>query len=328
MSQLALKAEFDRQTKKIIVFSRIAEVQARLGDFDAAYKTAGEPHPINDVQNFRATQARLNVMTAVAEAQLKLKQRTAALDTTQAALEQLVPLAGEDAEAYFPLAEFGSLQARCGDMAGALETAAALSSVSARIDIICEVAKAQAAAGRRDEARKVLLRTHEEAKRAPAESLWATTGMAGTHVRALANEIDPSLPVLQTIAQTHAEIGDVDAALKVIASFDKSGPAQWIRNAAIENIAQTQVKADDPSGALKTADLLSETGPLSVGGNKSKLLEAIAKHQSKAGQGAIVLEWASKQTVPDTKLHALRGLADGIADRVAPKEAKPKDSDS
>ncbi len=75
LSQLATKAEFDRPSKKIKVFRRIAEAQTRLGDYDGAYRTVGEPHPINDVQTFDATQARLNVMKSVAEAQLKSRTR-------------------------------------------------------------------------------------------------------------------------------------------------------------------------------------------------------------------------------------------------------------
>ncbi len=75
LRQLAMKAQFDRPSKKIKVFERIAEAQARLGDHEGAYRTAGEPHPLNNVQDFRATQARVNVMKSIAEAQIKAKQR-------------------------------------------------------------------------------------------------------------------------------------------------------------------------------------------------------------------------------------------------------------
>ena len=329
LSQLALKVQFDRPTKKITVFRRIAEAQARLGDFEGAYRTAGEPHPINDVQNFRAMQARLNVMKAVAEAQLKMKQRTAALDTTQAALEVLAPLAGEDAESYFPLASFGSLQARCGDVAGAVQTADALSSISWRVYILCEIAKAHAEAGRRDQARKIILRTFDETKRAPNESLWANASSDNEQIRAFASDMDPTLPIMQVIAQTQAEIGDADAARKVVADMGKSSTAEWIRSATIEKIVEAQLKAGDSAGALKMTELLPDGGRFSMGGSsKSKLLEAIAKKQSQDGQASTVLEWAGKQTVPDAKLHAIRGMADGIVERVTPREAKPKGSSS
>ena len=85
LGQLASRAEFDRPSKKIKVFQRIAEAQARLGDYEGAFKTAGEPHPVNDVQNFRATQARVHVMKSIAEAQLKAKQIKEAKDTIEMA---------------------------------------------------------------------------------------------------------------------------------------------------------------------------------------------------------------------------------------------------
>ena len=49
-------------------FSGSPRAQARLGDYDGEYKTAGEPHPVNNVQTVRTTRARMNVMKAVAEA--------------------------------------------------------------------------------------------------------------------------------------------------------------------------------------------------------------------------------------------------------------------
>ena len=46
-----------------------------------------------------ATQARVNVMTAVAAAQIKAKHLEAAKDTVLAAMEIIAPLPDEDAEA-------------------------------------------------------------------------------------------------------------------------------------------------------------------------------------------------------------------------------------
>ncbi len=179
LSQLAIKAEFDRPSKKLNVFERIAEAQARLGDYDGAYKTAGEPHPVNDVQTVRATRARMNVMKAVAEAQLKAKEREGARDTVLAALEVLGPLPDEDAEAYFPLAELGSIQARAGDLSGARQTVEALSSSAWKVHILSEIAIGHAEAGRAEDARKSIRLAFEAAHRAPNDMLWTLSSNSG-----------------------------------------------------------------------------------------------------------------------------------------------------
>ena len=122
----------------------------------------------------------------------------------------------------------------------------------------------------------------------------------------LATNFDPSLPILQAIAQTQAEIGDADAAVKTVGNMGSSGSAHWIRNNTIEKIVESQLKAGDPAGALKTADLLKDQGQFTIGPARTKMLESIARHQSKAGQASSVLEWAARETVPDAKLHAMR----------------------
>jgi hypothetical protein len=172
--QLAQKAEFDRPSKKIKVFQRIAEAQARLGEFDGAYRTAGEPHPVNDIQNFRATQARAFVMKAIAEAQLKAKQSGAARDTVLTAIEMFAPLPEEDAEAYFPLTALCLLQAKAGDLRGALHTLGAVSSSAWKVYILAEIAVSHAEAGRRDDARKTIRLAFDASRRAPNDALWTT----------------------------------------------------------------------------------------------------------------------------------------------------------
>jgi len=57
---------------------------------------------------------------------------------------------------------------------------------------------------------------------------------------------------------------------------------------------------------------------------KAGLLERIAKHQSEKSDPAVALEWARKQRVPNTRLQILRGIADGIAERYAPKPKQDK----
>jgi tetratricopeptide (TPR) repeat protein len=183
--ELASKAEFSRPSKKIKTFERIAEAQARLGDYDGAYRTAGEPHPVNDVQNFRATQARVRVMKAIADAQLKAKQRDAAKDTVHAALELISPLPDEDAEAFFPLADLCLIQAKSGDIAGTLNTVGAVSSSKWKVAILSEIAAAHADAHRQEDARKTVRLATEAARGTPDDTLWEFIPSASRHFDAM-----------------------------------------------------------------------------------------------------------------------------------------------
>ena len=323
LSQLAIKAEFDRPSKKLNVFERIAEAQARLGDYDGAYKTAGEPHPVNDVQTVRATRARMNVMKAVAEAQLKAKNPEAARDTVLAAMEVLGPLPDEDAEAYFPLAGLGSIQARAGDLSGALRTVEALSSSVWKVHILSEIALAHAEAGRLEDARKSIRLAFEAGRRAPNDMLWSLSSNSGAPQ--FAQSMDPMLPVLQTLAQTQARIGELDAALKTLADMSGSGFGKFARNNTIEQIVAARLDAGDVPGARRAVDVIPDSDAM-FASEKAKLLERIAKKQAETGDPSSVLEWVGHQQVPDTKLKMLRGLADGIAQRLEPKETKAADA--
>jgi tetratricopeptide (TPR) repeat protein len=321
LDQLARKATFDRPSKKLNVFKRIAEAHARLGDYDGAYRIAGEPNAANDIDEFRATQARVHVMKAVANAQLKAKERDAARDTVLAALELAGGgLADEDAEAYFPLEELGSIQARSGDPAGAERTVNALTSIPWRIHILSEIAKAHAQAGRNDLAHKAILRALDDARRTPNAAIWSRTDQdIGPFVPAL--DIDPMLPVLQTIAAAQAAIGDLDAALETVKDMGESSSAYGSRDAAIKQIAEARLEAGDFPGALKAVDLIADSDPFSTWRND--LLELIARKQTEQFDPGRVLDWVGKQKAPNAKLQAMRGLADGIVDRIAHQDSKP-----
>ncbi len=147
LRDLASKARYDRPSKKIKVYRRLAEAYARLGDYDQAYRCLGELQPANNVENFRTIQGRVYLMKAVAKAQLKAREYEAAKDTVLAALEAIGGLPDGDAEVYFPIAELATIQAEAGDIPGALRTAESVSSGSSRVQILGEVAAAHARQG-------------------------------------------------------------------------------------------------------------------------------------------------------------------------------------
>ncbi len=158
----------------------------------------------------------------------------------QTAIEMIGELPDEEAESYFPLAELGSIQARSGDVAGAERTVEMLSSVEWRVHILGQVAEAQAKAGRRDLAQKAIRRAFDEAHRAPNQALWRLTDHA--HGTPIEEEMEPMLPVLQTIATAQAKIGDLDAALKTSSDIAGSATATSTRNAAFEQVAQARAR--------------------------------------------------------------------------------------
>jgi tetratricopeptide (TPR) repeat protein len=319
--ELALKAEFDRPSKKLSVFRRIAEAQARLGEHEAAYRTIGEPHPVNNVQTFDATQARAYVMTAVAEAQLKAKKPDAAKFTVDAALEMMDPLPDEDAEAYFPLAELGDILARAGDVAGALRTVDAVSSSSSKVQILTDLAVVQGQKQQPDKARATIRRALDSAARSPNDAVWMLTKQSG-RFSGMLQGVDPMVPLLQLIAQAQAKIGDVDGALKTVAGMNQSTFANFTKNHTIDDIVSTSLAADDIAAALRAVELIQDS--MSFLDEKADKLERIAKRQAEHGDPYGVLDWSAKQRTPRAKLQSLRGLADGIAQRSAPKDRDGK----
>ncbi len=294
LRQLAMKAQFDRPSKKIKVFERIAEAQARLGDHEGAYRTAGEPHPLNNVQDFRATQARVNVMKSIAEAQIKAKQWDRARDTISAALEIFGLLPDEDAEAYFPLAALGELQAKAGDLAGAERTANALGFSPSKVDILAEVAVAHAQSGRRDDALKQIRRAAIDARHAPNDAIWRSSSQPEP-LRDRA--FDPMAPVLQTIAQAEARIGDLDGALQTVSRISTSGFGKFTRKETIEQIVSTRLDAGDVPGALRAAAVIPDSDTMFLD-EKASLLERIAKHQSEKNDPAVASSGPENKRFP------------------------------
>ncbi len=344
LAGLVTKARFDHPSKKLKVFRRLAEAQARLGDDEGAYRSVGEPQPANNVDHFRATQARIQVMKAVAEAQLKAKHREAAKETVLAALEMIAPLPDADAEAYFPLTDLGMIQAKAGDLAGALRTADALSSGIAQVKVLGEVAAAHARKGRRDEARKTIHRAFDAARHVPNDTLWNNSAHYGPP-GPFAPAIDPMLPVLQILAPAQARADDLEGALETVAKMGTSPWSLYHRNSAIGEIVVARLAVGDLTGARKAIDVIADSNsiptyipaeqdsdgnytfpdPLSDG--KSPLLEQVARQQAEQGDPAVVLDWVQKQSKPNAKLRMLRGLADGISARSTARAKESKSAD-
>ena len=349
LTDLARKAKFDHPSKKLKVFRRLAEAHARLGDYEAAYRSVGEPQPANNIDTFRATQARIQVMKAVAEAQLKAKHREAARNTVYTALEMIAPLPDADAEAYFPLAELGMIQANAGDQAGAVRTADALNSSLSKVKVFGEVAAAYAREGRREDARKSIRRALDAARHVPNDTLWNNSLLYFQSAQ-FAQGIDPMLPALQLLAPAQARADDLEGALKSVAEMGTSPGSRYNRTSTIGHILAAQhanrtigqivaarLAVGDIAGARKAIESIPDSNaittyipaeqdsdrndiiPDELTGGRPPLLERVARQQAEQGDPAVVLDWVRKESKPNTQLRMLRGLADGIAARSATK---------
>lgn len=335
LRELASKGRYDRPAKKIKVYRRLAEAHARAGDYDQAYRCLGEIQPANNVENFRTIQGRVYLMKAVAEAQLKAGQSEAAKDTVLAALEAIAPLPDGDAEAYFPMADLARILARAGDLAGAMRTAGSLARAESRVKVLGEIAAVQARQGRREEARATVGRAIEAAGRAPNEALWSLDPTLSNLPRAPIGDMDPMLPVQALIAQAQARADDLDGALRTISGMGSSMWTSYYRDEAVGQIIGARLEVGDIDGAHRAAEMLPnphlgapmivppgdhDFGPFENLYQRSRagLLERVARTQAERGDPAAVLDWARTQE-PTTRLGMLRGLAEGLAERLDPK---------
>ena len=162
----------------------------------SAITTAPTRQPVNLTRSTTSRvsgrpSARVNVMKAIADAQLKAKQLGSAKETVLVAIELISPLPDEDAEAYFPLAELLLLQAKTGDLAGALHNVSAVSSSAWKVSILTEIAASHAEAGRKDEAQKTLRLALDASRGAPNDALWSSMWKPTSGL------LDPWLPVLR-----------------------------------------------------------------------------------------------------------------------------------
>jgi hypothetical protein len=126
-------------------------------------------------------------------------------------------------------------------------------------------------------------------------------------------------PVLQTIAQAQARMGDLDVATQTISEMRRSGFADFTRTQTVSQVVSARLDAGDVAGALTAANLIADSDTMRLD-EKADVLERIARQQAERSDPALVLEWARKQQVPNTRLKIARGLAEGITRRLVPRE--------
>ncbi len=303
---------YDRPSKKLRVHQRIAEARARLGDYEGAYHTIGLVQP-DDGNEFITRNARNLVMAAVAEAQLAAKQVEAARETSRTALETIAPMAGENSELVLPLTRFGSVLARSGDIRGAEEIVELLSRGRLKVELLVAIADAHAERKHDAEARDAIRRAVEATRRVPNDELWEADIV-----------VSPGFFLnlsRQKIATAQARIGDLDSALRTIAEFGDSNSEIFVRKAVMEEVVNLRLAANDIVGARRALELLPPRFAMFLD-DRAVMQERIARHEARQSDPMAVLELARKEPTPRGKLQLLRGLADGIADRLTRKDAQ------
>lgn len=313
LERLAEGAAYDRFSKRRKVYQRIAEARARLGDHEGAYHTIGLLHPENGADDFRAQHARILVMAAVGEAQLAAKQKEAARETARAALEMIAPHADESTELALPLNRFGTILAGSGDIPGAEEIVESLSRGRLKVQLLIEIAAVHAEQKRDADARAAIRRAVEATERVPNDEIWELDDNSTD-----SNQLQF---VKQLLAKAEARIGDLDSALRTIGEFGDTSFAIFGRKSVIEEIIGLRLAANDVAGARRALG----QWPVKFGmfrDDLANLQERIVRQEARQSDPMAVLELARKEPTPRGKLQFLRGLADGIVDRLTAKDAQ------
>jgi RNA polymerase sigma factor (sigma-70 family) len=295
-------------TWKRIGLRAIAVAQARTGDTTGALKTA------RDIQQ---QQLRAEALLAVAGALAKAGDRAAA----RPVLEEVLRLvdAMQKGDATRPgaalesgrAAQIGQLQGRIaltqfrlGDATTARRTAFAIQSGHERAWALLEIGIAEAAAGKRAEAREVLSLAAAVAESVrPSEDpslAWADESAKAAILR---GHESAKAATLRVIAEQQAKVGDVSEALRTVESI----ATDQERETALGLIVPLQAAAGDVKEALRTLARIKD------GSWKASALEGLVQAQVRAGDERGALAVVAEQTSPALKVSALLGMAKGRA---------------
>jgi tetratricopeptide (TPR) repeat protein len=314
----ALQAVESLGTWKPFGLQAIAIAQARAGDTTGALKTA---------QGIQQQEPRARALLAVAGALAKAGDRAAARPVLEEVLRIVDALQKENAARpglaleSGHVAQVGELQAgialiqlRLGDARTARRTAFAIQSGHERARALLEIGVAEAAAGKRAEAREVLSLAAAVAESIrPSESPGLAWADESAKAAILRSHESAKAATLRVIAEQQAKVGDVSEALRTVESI---GTDQE-RETALGLIVPSQAAAGDVKGALRTLAKIKE------GWWKTSALEGLVQAQVQAGDERGALAVVAEQTSPALKVSALLGMAKGRTKDKADKSQPP-----
>jgi hypothetical protein len=161
-----------------------------------------------------------------------------------------------------------------------------------------ELGRAQAAAGKRTDARETLQRAARV-----AENYTPPTPQRGRTNIYVGPSRSAKEATTRQIAWEQAKVGDIKEALLTAESI----PSEQERDTALEEIVPARAEAGDLKGALETLEKITDDD------RKAHALEYLAKAQVKAGDERGALALAARQESPALKVHALLGVVMGKA---------------
>lgn len=340
------------RSSRVLALETVAVAQATAGDVDGAFATVGA------ITNpYRRSQAQAAIATAVARARgapdgLRTATRIATdywfTDDAHAqkVASGLVSRSAEFDHFWFhhAMADIGAMQARAGDVVGALQTARSIPDMTGRSDALARIAAVQAEtgdlAGARETARRI---------EAPYGDLEAMVAIAR---RMAADGDDAAAAALAR--RLEAAYGDSTALAAVaVEQARRDGSAAGLETArsiatlqgrafAYAGIAEALARGGRTDAALETLALLSDpadrvdalgtvTGILATRGevrralgaverlagrrDRDELVVAIALAQARAGDAAGAVATASGLEDAMFRAIALAGVARVTADR-------------
>jgi tetratricopeptide (TPR) repeat protein len=218
-----------RPSVKDRAYADIAEAQARAGDFAAAMETTS---------GIAEAQHRIRAYCLVAQIGAAAGKSEALKDALEAAkkLAASIDLA-QQSEAYETIAE---AQARAGEIAAAVETAAHIQDVVPKAQTYAAIATAQARAGHFTEA----LRTAGAILEPSNNQLWKARAYC-------------------SIAEVEAQVGDIQASKKAFDALKKVAAALGEPYSRVEvycMTAEAQAGVGDRAASKKTAELAKQAG--------------------------------------------------------------------
>ena len=226
-------------------FLSIARSQAWMGDMPGAMATAGRiEHEL--YLSF--------ALQSIVRAQTKSGDAEGAAQSIQQALEITARLDADDPDwRSSEFADIAGLQAKAGDLSGAMATAARIEDEDDRVSALANIAGTQAKSGDAKSAAQSLEQASEVA-----------AGIESEDARGRAHS---------RIANSQAEAGDFGAALATAKRIESEG----IRAECLAGIAEAQAEAGDFQGALATVQRIAD------GSYRAQALISIALAQIKSG---------------------------------------------
>jgi tetratricopeptide (TPR) repeat protein len=286
----------------------IALVQAKSGDRAAAHETLRRGIAI--AETIESGPAPGRVWAWVARAEARMGDFTAAHRTAdRAPVEEEMPRIGAYYSRDLALQEIAKAEAEAGRIDDALKTARTIKSSLCHVTALCAVAEARAKAGLRDSSRTVF-----------AEAVKVAEGAEDRNNR------NPILFIVITVAQEAA--GDFDAADKTSTRVGE-GNSTPVR----QGIAVARAMHGDFDGALAYLvhlknEEFAPPGPRQRLGRalyesqRPTTLEKIARLQTEAGDERAVLARAEAEAAPLAKAATLLGVVEGRAKRKEKPSAK------